>query len=130
MKKIIITAAAFALTLTLSTTAFAAGHAGTACARRSACESTIYASGCTFVDANGDGVCDNRDSHCTTFVDADKDGVCDNCGTHCTNFVDADKDGVCDNLDGYNGSGHQNECAASGVIDQTVRHHGHRGNHH
>ena len=31
-----------------------------------------------------------------SFVDADGDGVCDNYGTN-RNFVDADGDGVCDN---------------------------------
>ncbi|MBM2814794.1 MAG: Por secretion system C-terminal sorting protein [Ignavibacteria bacterium] len=70
---------------------------------------------CKFVDANGDGKCDN-------FVDANEDGKCDNCkgngqctgtgnckgkgngncnaaGTgkgNCCNFVDADNDGKCD----------------------------------
>lgn len=38
-----------------------------------------------FVDADGDGVCDNW-----------PDGVCQNCGTS-HQFVDADEDGVCDN---------------------------------
>jgi hypothetical protein len=78
-----------------------------------------------FVDANGDGVCDN-------FIDADGDGVCDNCtgkGTGkgnrtgsdfvdadgdgiCDNFIDADGDGVCDNCTG-NGKG-----SADGFIDE------------
>ena len=34
-----------------------------------------------YVDANGDGVCDNADTYCR-FVDEDGDGVCDNFGTH------------------------------------------------
>ena len=40
------------------------------------------------------------------FVDADGDGVCDNCasGTCGQGFVDADGDGVCDNA-GQNGRG-------------------------
>ena len=42
---------------------------------------------------------------CVNFVDADGDGVCDNAGTGTGlgaqtggNYVDADNDGVCDNL--------------------------------
>jgi len=35
----------------------------------------------------------------TGFVDADGDGICDNCGNG-MGFVDADGDGVCDNWDG------------------------------
>jgi hypothetical protein len=50
--------------------------------------------GTGFVDANGDGICDNCG---TGFVDADGDGICDNCGTA---FVDADGDGICDNCTG------------------------------
>jgi rubredoxin len=46
-----------------------------------------------YVDADGDGICDNCG---TNFVDADGDGVCDNCTG--TNYVDADGDGVCDNM--------------------------------
>ncbi len=43
-----------------------------------------------FVDADGDGVCDN-------FVDEDGDGVCDNAGSgQGPGFVDEDGDGVCD----------------------------------
>ncbi len=63
-----------------------------------------------FVDADGDGVCDNcgqgpRNPNAPrpNFVDEDGDGVCDNCGTGMgnggsANFVDADGDGVCDNM--------------------------------
>lgn len=75
----------------------------------------------TFIDENGDGVCDNYVANGgkgsglgkgqnRNFVDADGDGVCDNTGTGNknqrkfgnknqlkTNFVDADGDGVCDN---------------------------------
>lgn len=83
-----------------------------------------------FVDTDGDGVCDNRQSSgicpgngagrgfgrrnalCAGFVDADGDGVCDNCG-----FVDADGDGVCDN--GQNGG----VCPRNGV----GFHHGRNG---
>lgn len=71
--------------------------------------------GPNYVDADGDGVCDNCGSGYygrmngnggANFVDADGDGVCDNCGSgyygrmngnRGANFVDADGDGVCDN---------------------------------
>lgn len=33
-------------------------------------------SGCRFVDANGDGICDYADDGCA-YVDADNDGICD-----------------------------------------------------
>ena len=64
MKKILMGTAVTALVLTVGlTTAFAAG-------------------GRYYVDANGDGVCDNRGSYCR-FVDANGDGVCDYQGTNC-----------------------------------------------
>ncbi len=68
-----------------------------------------------FVDANGDGICDNAAvngkglGNKTGFVDADGDGVCDNKGTgqglkrgkglkgSGANFIDRDGDGICDN---------------------------------
>jgi len=67
------------------------------------------AGGTQYVDADGDGVCDNIDER-PGFVDADGDGVCDNdCGrgnggSGCggMEFVDEDGDGVCDNI-GING---------------------------
>ena len=66
MKKLLIGAAVTALVLTVGfTTAFAAG-------------------GRNYVDANGDGVCDNRGTYCQ-YMDANGDGVCDNYGTHCRN---------------------------------------------
>jgi len=74
----------------------------------------------TFIDENGDGVCDNYANgglglglgygYKRNFVDVDGDGVCDNCGSgtknrnaygnknqYRTNYIDADGDGVCDN---------------------------------
>lgn len=66
MKKLLIGAVVTALVLTVGfTTAFAAG-------------------GRNYVDANGDGICDNRGTNCR-YVDADGDGVCDNWGTGCRN---------------------------------------------
>lgn len=48
--------------------------------------SGCVASACAnYVDADGDGVCDNRGSWggagCGGYVDADGDGICDNCGS-------------------------------------------------
>ncbi len=69
------------------------------------------AGGAQYVDADGDGICDNIGT-CPRSVDADGDGVCDNLGDcgrgrggcggcgGCggTEFVDSDGDGVCDNI--------------------------------
>ena len=64
MKKILMGTAIAALVLTVGGTgAFAAGWR-------------------TYVDANGDGICDNRGNYCR-FVDTDGDGVCDYHGTSC-----------------------------------------------
>lgn len=52
--------------------------------------------GSRYVDANGDGVCDNRTANWT---DANGDGICDTCG-----WIDANGDGICDNR-GANGQG-------------------------
>jgi hypothetical protein len=64
------------------------------------------AGGAQYVDADGDGVCDNSGDR-PGFVDEDGDGVCDNncgrgCGGNGMNFVDEDDDGICDNI-GING---------------------------
>lgn len=80
----------------------------------SMCVATAFAAGpgCgrQFVDADGDGVCDNAGAMCG-YVDEDGDGVCDLCGAGrggCpagagTAFVD--EDGVCDNLGSGRGRG-------------------------
>ena len=65
--------------------------------------------GTNYVDADNDGVCDNRPANgagCgqgAGFVDADGDGVCDNkgaggrgCGQG-RGYIDANGDGICDN---------------------------------
>ena len=68
MKKLVIGLSALALVLSIGTASvFAAGN-GTARGG--------YAAG--FIDADGDGVCDNRAGGGCGFVDADGDGVCDN----------------------------------------------------
>ena len=67
----------------------------------------LAAYGRGYVDADGDGVCDNCAGN---WVDANGDGICDNCvgncagnrGSACGNWADADGDGVCDN---YSGAG-------------------------
>ena len=53
------------------------------------------AGGRNYVDANGDGICDNRGNYCR-FVDTDGDGVCDYHGSSCW-YTDTNGDGVCDN---------------------------------
>ncbi len=80
MKKTMICTAALLLTVG-ATTAFAAGpwHGGQA---RQLAATSPYAT-CAYVDADGDGVCDNcSGAHSrytgSAYVDADGDGVCDN----------------------------------------------------
>ena len=90
---------------------------------------TVFASGMHNGQGNAfclSGVC--QTGSCTNYVDADGDGLCDNCDdSHgacqtgsCTNYVDADGDGLCDNHsanhDGcgnraaWSGAGHHNGC--------------------
>ncbi len=79
----------------------------------SMCLGTAFAvgpgSGRRFVDADGDGICDNLGSG-YVYADADGDGVCDVCGAaHAQgggNFVDADGDGVCDHYASGRGCGY------------------------
>lgn len=74
-----------------------------------------------YIDADGDGVCDNyQGGACSGYVDADGDGVCDNCagaGTNCPGYVDTDGDGACDNY----GNG---ACGGNGAGQGHGRHHG------
>ena len=71
----------------------------------STCSTAAFAAGpayCgNYVDADGDGICDNRgmNGRGGRYVDADGDGICDNRGTNgCGGkYVDADGDGICDN---------------------------------
>ena len=66
----------------------------------------VFAAKGSFVDTDGNGVCDNR-SDSSAFVDKDSDGICDNrrnnicvqpqnpaCGA---GFTDSDENGICDN---------------------------------
>lgn len=65
-----------------------------------------------YVDTDGNGVCDNYAGNGGGrggYVDADNDGICDNYGQGLGNgcgrgYVDADNDGICDNY-GQNGCG-------------------------
>ncbi len=75
--------------------------------------SSAFAGTRSFIDENGDGVCDNRvrgglHSYCAggerrNFTDEDGDGICDNAGANRGNrgagqyFTDENGDGVCDN---------------------------------
>lgn len=83
----------------------------------SLCAATAFAAGPRggryYVDADGDGICDNTGSRCA-YVDADGDGICDSCGAYhwCGmagigggNFVDADGDGICDRCQSGQGRG-------------------------
>lgn len=127
MKKLIVIAAAFVLTLSSGTTAFAAGHGHS---QYHSAGSTANAGYCTFVDANGDGICDNGDTHCT-FTDANGDGICDNGDTHCSGYLDADNNGICDNC--QNTNEHSGTACASGYTHASTGGHRtgrHGGGHH
>ena len=80
--------------------------------------------GARYVDADGDGVCDNIGER-PEFVDADGDGVCDNQGSRgfrgdARNYVDADGDGICDNI-GINGRDSDGDGIPNGKDDNYVR---------
>ena len=123
MKKSITIAAAFALTLTLGTTVFAASPAHYLHRPISRTANTGY---CNYVDADNDGICDNcrnqyvhngttNSGHCS-HVDANNDGICDNCR----------------NQYAHNGAGCANGYANSSTRGYGNGHHGgnHHGNHH
>ena len=112
-KMIAIAATALCAVLAVPALAFGVGNlsAGQAIVASDAPAQTVAWRG--YVDADGDGVCDNYGSgYCGNgagYVDADDDGVCDNRGSgYCGNgagYVDADGDGVCDNRGTGNGIG-------------------------
>ena len=97
------------------TTAFAAGPGG-----RHHGTGTTGTGVCRYVDANGDGICDNCSAAHTgrSCTDANGDGICDNCGIRHTGcgscYVDANGDGICDNYTGsqggHHGGGHGGGC--------------------
>lgn len=102
-KKLLMGGVTAALALTVLTTGALAGwHHGR--------------SGGTGSSGNGGaGVCVNT---ACGYVDADGDGICDNRGTGACRCVDADGDGVCDNYGQYagtgNGGGHHGGCRGGG----------------
>lgn len=132
-KMIAIVATALCAVLAVPALAFGVGNlsAGQAIVASDVPAQTVAWRG--YVDADGDGVCDNYGSgYCGNgagYVDADGDGVCDNRGTgngigngagvhhgygpsstvDRPGYVDADGDGVCDNYAGQGqgrGQGH------------------------
>lgn len=66
----------------------------------------VFAARGSFIDADGDGACDNALT-AGNYVDENNDGICDNRKNENksqgpgikkgTDFIDADEDGVCDN---------------------------------
>lgn len=64
---------------------------------------TVWAAGpgtgCRFVDADGNGICDYAGNGCY-YADADGDGICDNHGENICLHCDADGDGICDSCGG------------------------------
>lgn len=122
IRKVSLAVVAAALVLALGATpAFARGNGS---AQRGTQRQLRSSTATRYVDADGDGICDNRgtnfvdadgdgvrDCRGVNFIDTDGDGICDNRGTG-AGFVDADGDGVCDNYGTYghhggtgNGSG-------------------------
>ncbi|MDR2036024.1 MAG: hypothetical protein LBP91_05070 [Coriobacteriales bacterium] len=62
------------------------------------------APGAHYIDANGDGICDQRgNTSCPGYLDTNADGICDNYGTP----------GYCGALQGNCATGTQGNCAAS-----------------
>lgn len=77
-----------------------------------------------FVDADGDGVCDNRamKEKGASFIDENGDGVCDNrgaasgsCQRQSMDFVDENGDGICDNRANRSGAC-QRQCGS--LVDE------------
>lgn len=98
---------------TVSAFASSQGNGFGACGKTRVCDTTGCNAQC-YVDADNDGVCDNRGTVCDGryYVDVDQDGVCDNQGQ---NYMDADNDGIYDNQgthchgggQGHHGNGHR-----------------------
>ena len=77
MKKIHKTIIVSALLLTAAATGiFAAGQRGACIPKNSG---VCLNQNCQFIDADGDGYCDNMGQNCR-FVDENGDGICDNMG--------------------------------------------------
>lgn len=105
MKKVFLGVMVCGLVLASGVTVFAMGHHGNG-----------MGYGRYYVDANGDGICDNYASgtgYGRYYVDANGDGVCDNYASgmgYGRYYVDANGDGVCDNY----GSGLAVGCHGNG----------------
>lgn len=121
MKRIVMSVLAVLLVLSAGApTASAAGHEH----RQSRTQSCISnntriencANACYYVDADGDGICDNCDNHCSgcgKICDKNSDGICDNCGTH-AHFTDEDDDGICDLRETCQNTAGNRNCGNSG----------------
>ena len=77
MKKIAIWILTGALVLSLGSTAALAAGRGCGWRQTDRGDCPWCGAGCTYVDANGDGSCDNRPNGDCNYGDADGDGVCD-----------------------------------------------------
>lgn len=93
-----------------------------------------------FVDADGDGLCDNCEARatqghhgCASYVDENKDGVCDTCTNvgagrvTCEGYIDADGDSICDNCDGAGNHACGSRANANGGGICTGHGNGHHG---
>lgn len=77
----------------VSQTVPSTGMGRTDCTKGELCTSQ-----CSYVDENGDDICDNCANICTQCgmkKDEDGDGICDSC-EHCLHYSDDNGDGVCD----------------------------------
>ncbi len=118
------------LSLSLAALLGCAALAGTAAAchhhAARSCRSSVPASlpsACAFVDADGDGICDNVSLH-HRYTDDNGDGACD---LHCAAFLDKDSDGLCDSCAGacYHSSAgcSRNGSCAGADYGHHTRHH-------
>lgn len=120
MKKFWISAAVLALSLMLGATAFASNATST----RVNCRNSIDTR-CSFVDANGDEVCDNRSTHCIS-QGVTQSGGCMNATSNCASAVDTSDGGLYDTRHApktYNGG---DNGSYDDVYTQNGGHHGSR----
>lgn len=125
MKKLLVSVCAVVLLIAMGTMSVLAAGAGqkSYCRRDKACavEKAVEHRG-NYVDADDDGICDNRiagsNGVCNRYMDADNDGICDNHGVNCNGYVDSDNDGICDNRgtdhNGMRSKGTEKHCGNSG----------------
>ena len=113
-RRIAVLATVMVSVFAVSVTAYAASPAGYH-------HQSCAVSGCAFVDADGNGYCDNWGTNCA-YVDADGDGICDNRPMSCTGYQDLDGDGICDVCGRINGE--------AGWCHGTPKSYGHHGRGH